>query len=134
MLPTAVVELLIWFMWMKQFNDKTKMLIIASLALFFLAQALAWLQINGQFVWPWMKDHRVLISLLGVPISYLLMVATDFAYEGMDGKIWPGRLLAFAMGMLVFTIFTNVFLGEGINLKAGISLGLATILLILQLI
>ena len=110
------------------------MLIIAALVLFFAAQALAWLQINGQFVWPWMKDYRLLVSISGIPISYLLMVATDFAYEGMDGKIWPGRLLAFAMGMLVFTIFTNVFLGEGINLKAGISLVLASILLILQLI
>ena len=62
------------------------------------------------------------------------MLATDYAYEGMDGKIWPGRLMAFAVGILVFTIFTNVFLGEGINLKAGISLALATILLIIQMI
>ena len=117
----------------KRLKDK-KMLIIASLIIFFVAQAIAWLQINGQFVWPWMKDHRMLVSLSGIPISYLLMLATDLAYEGMDGKIWPGRLLAFAMGMLVFTVFTNYFLGEGINLKAGISLVLATILLILQLI
>lgn len=109
-------------------------LILYSLIVFFFAQALAWIQINGQFIWPWMKDHRILISLLGVPISYLLMVASDFAYTGMDNKLWPGRLMAFAMGMLVFTIFTNLFLGEGINLKAGISLALASVLLILQLI
>lgn len=114
----------------KQMNT----LIIYSLIVFFLAQALAWLQINGQFIWPWMKDHRVLVSLLGVPISYLLMVASDFAYTGMDNKLWPGRLMAFAMGMLVFTIFTNVFLGEGVSLKAGISLVLASILLVIQLI
>jgi hypothetical protein len=118
---------------LKKLKEK-KMLIIASLVIFFIAQAIAWLQINGQFVWPWMKDHRVLVSLSGVPISYLLMLATDLAYEGMDGKIWPGRLLAFGMGMLVFTLFTSYFLGEGINMKAGISLVLATALLILQLI
>lgn len=110
------------------------MLVMISLGLFFAAQMLAWLQINGQFVWPWMKEYRFLVSLSGVPISYLLMLATDYAYEGMDGKIWPGRLMAFAVGILVFTIFTNVFLGEGINLKAGISLALATILLIIQMI
>ena len=110
------------------------MLVMISLGLFFAAQMLAWLQINGQFVWPWMREYRFLVSLSGVPISYLLMLATDYAYEGMDGKIWPGRLMAFAVGILVFTIFTNVFLGEGINLKAGISLALATILLIIQMI
>ena len=110
------------------------MLIFISLVLFFIAQAMAWVQINGQFVWPWMKDHKLIISLSGVVISYLLMIATDYAYKGLDGKIWPGRLMAFAVGILVFTVFTNVFLDEGINLKVAISLILATILLLIQLI
>ena len=92
------------------------MLILASLLVFFLAQALAWIQINGQFIWPWMKEHTFTISLIGVPISYLLILATNYAYAGMDGKIWPGRLLAFAMGILVFTIFTAIFLKEGMTL------------------
>jgi hypothetical protein len=114
----------------KQMN----MLIIASIVVFFIAQSLAWLQINGQFVWPWMKDHRLLISLTGVPISYLLMIATDLAYEGMDNKIWPGRLMAFAVGILVFTMFTNLLLGEGLTPKVGVSLVLATVLLAIQLL
>jgi hypothetical protein len=115
-------------------NHKFNMLVFLSLALFFVAQIIAWIQINGQFVWPWMKDHRFLVSLTGVPISYILMIATDYAYEGMNGKIWPGRLMAFAVGILVFTIFTNVFLGEGIDIKATVSLVLATILLLIQMI
>ena len=115
-------------------KTKLNMLILISLAIFFVAQMIAWVQINGQFVWPWMKDYKFLISLSGVPISYLLMVATDYAYEGMNGKIWPGRLMAFAVGILVFTIFTNVFLGEGVDTRAGISLVLATILLLIQML
>ncbi len=110
------------------------MLIIASLLIFFLAQAIAWIQINGQFIWPWMKDHMLAVSLLGIPISYLLMLATNYAYVGMDGKIWPGRLLAFAMGILVFTIFTAIFLKEGMTLKTVISLILSFILIGLQLV
>lgn len=110
------------------------MLVFTSLVLFFVAQMIAWIQINGQFVWPWMKNYKFLISLSGVPISYLLMIATDYAYEGMNGKIWPGRLMAFAVGILVFTVFTNVFLGEGIDIKAGISLLLASILLMIQML
>lgn len=111
-----------------------KRMIALSVFLFFIAQSLAWLQINGQFVWPLMQKHKFLVSLLGIPISYLLMIATDLAFRGMDGKTWPGRLLAFAVGILVFTVFTNVFLGEGITPKVVVSLLLATILLIIQLI
>jgi hypothetical protein len=115
-------------------NSSKRMLIIASLLIFFLAQAIAWIQINGQFIWPWMKDHMLAVSLLGIPISYLLMLATNYAYVGMDGKIWPGRLLAFAMGILVFTIFTAIFLKEGMTLKTVISLILSFILIGLQLV
>lgn len=110
------------------------MLILASIVVFLVAQTLAWLQINGQFVWPWMKDYKIAISFIGIPISYLLILATDLAFEGMGGKIWPGRLMAFAIGILVFTIFTNVFLGEGITPKVAISLVLSIILIAIQLL
>lgn len=109
------------------------MLIIASLIVFFVAQAIAWIQINGQFISPWIKEHPLLMSLLGVPISYLLMLATNYAYVGLDNRIWPGRLLAFAVGILVFTLFTALFLKEGITIKTAISLGLAAALILLQL-
>lgn len=109
------------------------MLIIASLIVFFVAQAIAWIQINGQFISPWIKEHPLLMSLLGVPISYLLMLATNYAYVGLDNRIWPGRLLAFAVGILVFTLFTASFLKEGITIKTAISLGLAAALILLQL-
>jgi hypothetical protein len=115
-------------------NSSTKMLILISIVLFLAAQTLAWLQINGQFVWPWAKDHTLLLSLVGVPISYLLMLASDYAYEGMDGKLWPGRFMAFAIGMLVFTILTSLLLGEGMTVKSGVSLFLALVIIILQLI
>lgn len=108
-------------------------LIIASLIVFFVAQAIAWIQINGQFISPWIKEHPLLMSLLGVPISYLLMLATNYAYVGLDNRIWPGRLLAFAVGILVFTLFTALFLKEGITIKTAISLGLAAALILLQL-
>lgn len=110
------------------------MLVLFSILLFFIAQTMAWIQINGQFVWPSLRDYKFVVSLLGIPISYILMVATDYAYEGMDQKIWPGRLMAFAVGILVFTLFTNIFLGEGLSPKVIVSLILSTALLLIQIL
>jgi hypothetical protein len=110
------------------------MLILLSIVIFFAAQTLAWLQINGQFIWPWVKQHQILVSFVGVPISYLLMWASDLAYEGMDNKLWPGRFMAFAIGMVVFTILTSALLGEGITAKSGLSLFLALIIITLQIL
>jgi hypothetical protein len=110
------------------------MLILSSIVVFLIAQTLAWLQINGQFIWPWVRQHQLAVSFVGVPISYLLMWASDLAYEGMDSKLWPGRFMAFAIGMVVFTILTSTLLGEGLTVKSGLSLFLALLILILQVI
>ena len=72
------------------------------------------------------------MSILGFPISYVLIIATKNIVAGFDGLIWPGRLLGFAMGILTFAICANMFMGEGLNTKTIISLILATILTFIQ--
>jgi hypothetical protein len=124
--------------WLSLQSDLTKssskpMILTAAILIYFVAQAIAWLQLNGQFVWPWMKEHPFLLSLLGIPISYLLMLATNLSFQALAGQIWPGRLLAFAVGIVVFTVFTNIFLGEGFTTKTVISLILTAIIMALQL-
>lgn len=108
--------------------------LLYSFLLFFLGQALIWIQTNGQFIWPWFKKNPIILSVLGgTVISYLFIKATAYAVEHFDGLLWPGRFIGFASGMLVFAIFTWLFLGEGINLKTGVSLLLATALIAVQL-
>ena len=99
----------------------------------FLIQIVVWFQLNAQVKWDWFKDNYWLMSLLGVPISYALMYSTKYGYAGF-GELWPIRLLGFAVGMMTFPIITWVVLGEGVTLKTGISLILATVILLLQLI
>jgi hypothetical protein len=73
------------------------------------------------------------MSLLGIPISYALLYSTKFGFQGF-GELWPIRLLGFAVGMMTFPIITYMILGEGITLKTGISIVLAGVIMILQLI
>jgi hypothetical protein len=42
--------------------------------------------------------------------------------------------MGFAVGIISFPIITYLVLGEGVTLKTGLSLGLAVIILLLQLI
>ena len=73
------------------------------------------------------------MSLLGVPISYALLYSTKYGFEGF-GELWPIRLLGFAVGMITFPIITWIVIGAGSTLKTLISLMLAAIIMILQLI
>ena len=108
--------------------------IFICIIILFITQIIIWFQLNGQIKWDWFKDNYLLMSFLGMPISYALLYSTKYGFEGFGGLLWPGRLTAFAVSMITFPIITWLILGEGITLKSGLSLGLAVIIMLLQLI
>jgi hypothetical protein len=76
---------------------------IICMTLLGLGQLLVWFQLNGQFVWKWFDKNPLLLTLMGVPISY------------------------------VFIIVTYYFMGEGITTKTVISLILSLTLVLIQI-
>jgi hypothetical protein len=56
-------------------------LLIRGTILFLIGQILVWYQINGQFLTDWIKQHPLTMSLLGVPISYVYIYATEYLVE-----------------------------------------------------
>ena len=95
--------------------------LLLGILLYTVGQALIWYQTNGQFVWPWAKNNPGYMALIfSVPISYGFIWGTKFVVEHFDGQLWPGRFIGFACGMLTFTILTNYYMGEGINIKTDI--------------
>ena len=107
--------------------------VLICVLLLFIAQIIIWFQLNGQLKWEWFKDNYLLMSLMGIPISYMLLLTTKYGFNGF-GELWPIRLMGFATGMISFPFITYFILGEGITLKTGISILLAIIIMLLQLI
>ena len=106
--------------------------VLIGLLMYFITHIIIWFQVNGQFVWPWAKVNPWLMSALGLPISYVLIIATKYIVAGFDGLLWPGRLVGFGSGMIVMAILTWCVLGEGISTKTLVSLALATTLVFIQ--
>jgi hypothetical protein len=103
--------------------------------LFFLNNIIIWYQLNSQLVWEWAKGTKAMwfSALLGIPISLLFWWATKVGYEGF-GNLWAIRFMGFATSMISFPIMTYFYLGEAIGLKTLITLLLALVIMILQLI
>ena len=108
---------------------------VITMILFFLNNIIIWYQLNSQLVWEWAKTSKAMwfSALLGIPISLLFWWATKIGYEAF-GNLWSIRLMGFAVGIISFPVITYLVLGEGVTLKTGISLGLAVIIMLLQLI
>ena len=109
--------------------------ILMTIGIFLLNNILIWYQLNSQLVWDWAKGTKSmwLMSLLGVPISLMFWYATKIGYEGF-GNLWAVRFVGFATSMLTFPIMTWLYLGEVITLKTIITILLAIIIMILQLL
>ena len=109
--------------------------ILMTIGIFLLNNILIWYQLNSQLVWDWAKGTKSmwLMSLLGIPISLSFWYATKIGYEGF-GNLWAVRFVGFATSMLTFPIMTWLYLGEVITLKTLITILLAIIIMILQLI
>jgi hypothetical protein len=106
--------------------------LVTGTLLFLLGQTLVWYQINGQFLSEWVKKNPLIISLLGVPISYLYIVATDHLVTAFDGELWPQRLIGFSMGMISFAFLTWFHLNQAITLKTATTLALAFTIVLIQ--
>ena len=109
--------------------------IILTILIFFVNNILVWYQMNGQLAIEFWRSTRGIITslLMGIPTAGLFWLATKYGYMGF-GNLWAVRLSGFAIGMLTFPIMTYLYLGETITLKTVISLILATIIMLLQLI
>ena len=109
--------------------------ILLSTFLFLFSQILIWYQLNSQLVWKWAEGYKSMLwmSLLGIPISALMWYCTKIGYVGF-GSLWAVRFMGFATSMLIFPIMTYFYLGEPMTIKVWITLVLALIIMILQLI
>ena len=109
--------------------------IVISILAFIIGNILIWYQLNSQLVWDWAKGNKSMwiMSLLGIPISLLMWLCTKWGYLGF-GNLWAVRWLAFGSSMLVSPLMTYFYLGEVITFKTLISIILALIIMILQLL
>ena len=108
---------------------------VITMILFFLNNIIIWYQLNSQLVWDWAKTSKAIwfSALMGVPISLFFLYATKIGYEGF-GNLWSVRFMGFATSMLTFPIMTWLYLGETITIKTFITIVLAVVIMLLQLI
>lgn len=108
--------------------------LLLGVLFYLIGQILTWFQTNGQFISPWIKKNPLIVSVVGgTAISYMFIRATALIAGHYDGLIWPGRFIGFSVGILTFAYLTWAFMGEGLNLKTLISLGLALTLIAVQI-
>jgi multidrug transporter EmrE-like cation transporter len=98
-----------------------------------MAQALTFLQLQGQLKYEWMKQYTWVVVLMGIPISFMFMQSVKNFVLAFGGEIWPSRLLGFGIGVIIFTIMSELMFKEPFTMKTGICLFLGLLIILTQL-
>ena len=109
--------------------------VLLTIITFLVTNVIVWYQLNGQLVWDfWKSTKGVIVSvILAIPVTLGFWLATKWGYEGL-GSLWAVRFMGFATSMISFPIMTWLYLGEAITLKTLVTILLAFIIMILQLL
>jgi hypothetical protein len=98
-----------------------------------IAQILVFFQIQGSLKYQLLQDYKWIVLLSGIPITWLFIESVRNIYIWSDGQLWPGRLIGFSIGIVVFTAMSILLFGEGINAKTSICLILSIAILLIQI-
>ena len=110
-----------------------KQLLLGASA-FTVAHILTFFQLNGQFLKiDWFRKYEWVVALAGIVLSYFYIWGTKYTVAGFNGLLWPGRFIGFGVGMIIYAIGVSYFFNEGITNKTAVSLGIALILICVQL-
>jgi|TARA_R110000744_G_scaffold114347_4_gene213843 hypothetical protein len=113
--------------------DKTTLLI--GVLFLTAAQAGAWFQLSGQFIWDWCKKHELLMIVVpSIPISFLYVYSAKYIIKSFNGVMWPSRFISFGVGTVIFALLVYLLNNEGITPKTAVSLVLAFLLIIIQVL
>jgi multidrug transporter EmrE-like cation transporter len=108
------------------------MKIFYALLLSVIGQAVSFIQLQGQIAWKFPRENPYIMMLLGLPISLIFIKTTKIFNDHYDAN-WPGRLIGFGVGVIVFTIMSWLIFKEHPTPKTLTCLGLAFTIVVLQI-
>ena len=89
---------------------------------FLMAHLVTFYQLNGQFFkTDWFRNNEWLVACMGVIISFFYIWGTKYAVSGFEG-----------LGMIIYAVLVNYHFGETLTPKTLVSLGLALVLICVQ--
>mgnify|MGYP003342921036 FL=1 len=108
------------------------MKMVYALLLVTIAQIISFVQLQGQIAWKFPKENPYIMMFLGLPISLILIKSTKAFNEIFDAN-WPGRLIGFGVGVIIFTIMSWIVFKEHPTPKTLTCLALAFTIVTLQI-
>lgn len=98
-----------------------------------IGQSITYFQNNGQFIWSNWRNHTISYAfLLSVPATLMFVLGSKYLYNSMQ-SFWSIKIIGFSIGILTYYVFTHFCTNEVITTKNLLCLGLAFIIILIQI-
>lgn len=97
-----------------------------------IGQAISFVSFQGSYRYKILQQNEWLIYLSGVPAAYAFYKSVHYFADHYEGDMWPGRLLGFAVGVVVFSFLSWLIFSESMNLKTLVCLLLSCVIIAIQ--
>lgn len=98
-----------------------------------LGQICSFLQLQAGIKFGWFEKVPIILLLSSIPTTLIYLKSVRYIMAHFDGQIWPGRLIGFGVGIIVFTLLSSLLFKENISLKTIITLMMAASILGVQI-
>lgn len=98
-----------------------------------LGQIFSFLQLQGSVKYDWYQKYPIIVLLTSIPSAWFYLNSVSYLVEWGNGQLWPSRLIGFGIGIIVFVTLSIILFKEPITLKTLLCLGLAVIILGIQI-
>ena len=103
------------------------------LIVYLISQVFTFYQLQGHLWNKWIKDNPFMMSVLGLPIGYVVILASREMVDLWGGQTWPNRIIGFSLGVIVFSLMSWFLLKEPLTTKTIVCLLLSFVILGIQL-
>jgi len=96
------------------------------------AQTITFLQLQGPYRYDILRNNPIPVLCMAIPIAWLFTKSTHYFYIASEGQLWPGRLIGFGIGMIVFSLMSYALFKEPMTMKTIVTLILSVLIVCLQ--
>ena len=108
--------------------------LILAFLLIMIAQIITYYQVQGQFIFRYLKNNLAASVIMSIPAAVCGFYATKLFVESFNGLLWPSRMIGFAAGIIIFTLLTYIHLKELPDTKTFVTILLAGGIIAIQLL
>lgn len=89
-------------------------------------------QLQCSLKYGWYNKYPLLVLFLGIPFGWMFTKSVQYFLDSFKGELWPGRLIGFGVGIVIFSLMSYFLFKEPLTSKSLVCISLGFLIILIQ--